>query len=151
FPIVGRQIMPKPPLEMFRDHEIVRMLAQGGRDSEITPLGVKYWEYAAEGYRVQRTYQIKTVEGVFEVYITAVGSESKAREYEGGEWHIVAGQSKIETAELSEQAKALEKLREQSKQFVEDWSKKLLEGRLEEAYLDTRLPAERAALEQAFE
>src|SRR5438132_2132227 len=41
-------------------------------------------------------------------------------------------------------------LREQSSHFLEEWGNKLISARLEEAYLDTREPAERAKLARDF-
>src|SRR5262249_31648228 len=102
------------------------------------------------GYRVQRTYEVETEEGIFEVQVTAAGSESKTREYEGRQWHIILTQTRIQNAQLSDRAKELQGLREQSSQFLEDWGNKLTNGQLGAAYLATRTPAERAALAQAL-
>jgi len=141
---MARSMAAKTPLEAFRDNEVVRLLGQGGTASQITPLGVKDWEYARGGYRVQRTYQIETQEGVFEVEVTAMGSTSRTREYEGREWQIIMGGTRMQNAQLSDLAKEIGGLREQSNFFLEAWGSNLAAGQLEAVYLYTREPAERS-------
>ena len=140
----------KTPLEGFRDKDFVRMLTQGGPAAQIARMGVKDWGYERGGYIVQRTYEIGTEEGLFEVLLTVQGTVSKTREFEGREWQVLMGASRLQNAQLSERAKEVSALREQSNHFVDDWCNKLAAGRLEEAYLDTRDPAERASLASAF-
>lgn len=147
---MSRMMAGKTPLEAFRENKIVHLVAQGGAATRVTPLGVSDWEYAGGGYRVARTYQIETAEGVFETQITAKGSESKAREYEGREWQILSGGTQIVREQPSELGREILGLEEQSNQFIEQWGDKLVSGRLEEAYLDTLEPTERSALAVDF-
>jgi hypothetical protein len=151
-PMGARSLVNRSPLESFRENKLVHVVVQGGPGTRITPLGVKDWdwEFKTGGYQVIRAYRLKTDEGVFDAQITAVGSVSRTREYEGREWHIVAAGTRLEREELSPLAKEILGLREQSSQFLEEWGNKLISGRLAEAYLDTREPAERAALAREF-
>jgi hypothetical protein len=143
-------IAMRTPLESFRDKDFVRMLTQGGSAAQITPMGVKDWGYERGGYIVQRTYEIATEEGLFEVLLTVQGTVSKTREFEGREWQVIFGASHLQNYQLSERAKEITELREQSNHFVDAWCNKLVAGRLADAYLDTRDPAERASLASAF-
>jgi hypothetical protein len=153
FAAAGPRGMPqKSPLESFRENKLVRRLVQGGPESQITPLGVKDWEYAGGGYRVRRGYRIETEEGTFEAQVTALGSQSKTREYEGREWQIITGGTGMneQGEELSERGKEIGNLRLLSGQFIDEWGNKLVSGRLAEAYLDTLEPAERGKRADEF-
>jgi len=136
----------KSPLESFRENRLVRTLFQGGLLAQVTPLGVKDWEYAGGGYKVRRSYQIVTEEGTFEAQVTAMGSQSKTREYEGREWQVITGQTGLndQPPEFSERGKEIQNLQMLSSQFIFEWGNKLASGRLAEAYLDTLEPAERS-------
>jgi hypothetical protein len=148
---MARALVNRSPLDSFRENKLVHVVVQGGPATRVTPLGLKDWEYRNGGYQVIRTYRLETEEGAFEAQITAVGSVSKTREFEGREWRIVPGGTQLQLEELSPRAKEILVLREQSSQFLEEWGNKLISGRLEEAYLDTREPAERAALAREFD
>jgi hypothetical protein len=147
---MARAIVNRSPLESFRENKLVHVVIQGGPKTRVSPLGVKDWEYSKGGYQVIRTYRLETEEGVFEAQITAFGTVSKTHEFEGREWKIVPGLTSLQREELSPRAKEILILREQSSQFVEEWGNRLISGRLEAAYLDTREPAERAKLGKEF-
>jgi hypothetical protein len=153
FPAAGmaRQMAGKTPLEMFRDNQVVHIIFQGGPASRVTPLGVKDWAFEGGAYRVMRAYQIETDEGVFEAQIIAKGSESKTREYEGRQWSITSGGTKLEHEVLSDRGKQIQALHEQANQFLEEWANKLVSGQLQEAFLDTREPAERTRLAREYD
>jgi hypothetical protein len=148
---MARTVMNRSPLDSFRENKLVHIAVQGGPTTRITPLGVKDWEYNKGGYQVIRAYRLETEEGVFEAQITAFGSVSKTREYEGREWRIIPGGTQLQREELSPRAQEILVLREQSSQFLDEWGNKLISGRLAEAYLDTREPAERTKLAREFE
>ncbi len=142
----ARGMQQKTPLESFREHKLVRRLVQGGTQSQITPLGVKEWEYSGGGYKVRRGYRIETVEGTFDAVVMAMGSESKTREYEGREWHIISAGTGLmdQGTVLSERGQEIEHLEILSSQFIVEWGNKLALGRLAEAYLDTLEPDQRS-------
>jgi hypothetical protein len=153
FPAAGmaRQMLGKTPLEVFRENKVVHIVFQGGPSTRITPLGVKDWAYEAGAYRVMRTYQIDTDEGAFEAQVIVKGTQSKTREYEGRQWSITTGGLKLDHEEVSARGKEILALNEQTNQFLEEWGNKLVSNLLEEAFLDTREPAERTRLARQYD
>jgi hypothetical protein len=137
-------------IDMFRASPMVHFLEQGGKETVIEPLGIKTWDYANDGYEVQRVYRVKSSEGVFDLLIPVRGAESRTHEFEGRKWSVDYPRVNVVRSEISEQAKNIQKLRGQVAIFVQKWGQKLVRGDLEGAYLDTRDPSERSQLKQQY-
>jgi hypothetical protein len=131
-------------LDRFLDSGLVRAVAQGGPETQVEALGVKEWDYGrSDGYTVQRTYRVTTPEVKFEVETTALGSESRNREYEGRQWVMVfKGDTALQQPEISDLGKDIFQLRRQTREFIMQWGNKLIPNEpaktvdLRGAYLD---------------
>ena len=77
------------PLTVFRTSELIRLIQFGRADTQITPLGIREWEYNNGKYRIKRIYEISSPEGSVEVAAVVSGSASTKGEYEGREWMVM--------------------------------------------------------------
>jgi hypothetical protein len=141
------QEMAKGPLDLFRQTDLVRVFIEGGKDVQITPQGVRDWDYRGGGYNVRRYYQLTNAEGVYEVQVAVVGRESKNQEYEGREWTVRIQESGVKKTEMTDLGKQAKHLRPQAAHFIDQWAKKLQAGDLTGAYLDTKPVEERRSLQ----
>jgi hypothetical protein len=138
-------------LTQFREHQLVRLVQQAGSEAKVTPLGVRDWEYRGDGYRVRRRYRVSTPEGDYDVLLSVAGAESKDGQFEGRRWQVVWGETGIEKATPTPLAQSLEGMRQQARQFITNWTQKLIDGDLEDAYLDTCEPRERERLRRQYQ
>lgn len=128
----------KGPVFAFREKDFTRFLFQAGvKDSEIIPGAVEDWDYKEPNYIVRRSYTIKTREGEMDLLVSVQGGESPTHEYEGREWMVLSGEVAIKRQEASQLARDMDPLRESAKKFVSDWWKKVEQGDLVGAYLET--------------
>jgi hypothetical protein len=138
-------------LDSFRTSELVHILHQAGGQAQIEPLGVAAWDYKSGSYKVARAYRIQTEEGLLEALITAYGSESRKREFEGRQWHIVWGESaRVQRYEPSMIGQNIAYLRRMAGLFLTDWLRVLSEANLDAAYLETRPTEQRERLRLEF-
>ncbi len=138
-PLPRRDMSTKGAFDSFREHELVRLLLQGGAETQVKAQGVKEWDYKkGGGYNVKRAYQVSTPEGVFDVQLTVWG--------EGRSWFLVWNEATITATALSALGTNIAELRKQSMYKVDEWGRKLALGHLEAAYFDTREPAARTRI-----
>jgi hypothetical protein len=136
----------KGMLSIFQDFELVRLLENKGPDVEIKFLGVKDWEYDKGGYRVEENYRITTPEGQFNSFLALKSTDSK--ELEGLAWQIEMQHVPISGhRELSPLGLTLDKWRQDSRRFANEWIMKRSAGELA-GFLDTRPASQRADLER---
>jgi hypothetical protein len=133
-------------LPEFLQNDLVKSLAQAGAEAVIVSEGVKDWNYENNGYMVRHQYRVTTPEAEYQVIVTAFGADPKAGQ--GRVWTIRFGESGIRTnsLQLTALGQKVAVMRQSAADFVEQWSKALLAGRAEEAYLATRPPGERGTL-----
>lgn len=142
--------MSRPPLTGFRESELVRSILQAGTETEVTPLGVAEWEYRTGGYRLRRSYRVKTLEGEFTALLTTQSMASRSGDFEEREWAVMWHESGVSKSELSALGKERLAQRATVQAFLIAWGEKVTRGNLEEAYLDTLDPAERPALREIY-
>jgi hypothetical protein len=140
------QDIAKGPLDLFRTMDLVRIFTQSGNDVQVTPLGVREWDFKSGGYMLRRGYELTTPEGSFEVQVAVFGKESKNHEYEGREWTIGVRETSLKKTELTMLGKQAKHLRPSAAAFIDQWAKKLQAGDLAGAYLDTQPPEKREQL-----
>src|SRR5262249_18466338 len=73
---------------MFTQGELVRFCMEGGPDTTVIPMGVSNWTFQEGGYRVHQVFQVNTLEGSFQVQVSAHGTESQGGQ--GRQWRIVS-------------------------------------------------------------
>jgi hypothetical protein len=132
------------PFPRFFEHEVVLLLQQGGAPTSIEPLGVRSWEYLPGkegGYSLEQMFRITTREGVFEVAVQVMSKDIDRRH-----WHVLLPESGVRQAQLSAFGGLIRNLNSDSRRFSGEWTGKLAEGKLENAFLDTLPPATRAEL-----
>ena len=147
---------PPGPFTFFGEANLTRLLnhgvtAEDGADTQITPLGAQSWEYKNGGYQLLLVYDVRTPAGSAEVQLTLRGTERKG---EPRLWTVLLNDSGMTPRQTDSppplQGRLME-LRESSSTFLQDWLKKLGDGRLGEAYLDTQDPGRRAALRAEYD
>jgi hypothetical protein len=127
-------IMSKP-LDRFRTMDYARVMAQAGPSCQIQPREVKEWDFKNGGYRVRRAYQVTSPEGVFDLAITAQGTESRNREFEGRQWQILIGtDTTVTDKSLSQLGNNVANLRLQAARYLDQWGAQLALGNLEIVY-----------------
>jgi hypothetical protein len=140
----------KPALVTFQENELVRLLRQGGPDLQVKSEGVKNWEYKNGGYELRQTYRLTTPEGKFEVRLPVRSQESK--DFDGRRWSILWKEAGVDqgSAELTELGQAVQQWTHLARGYAADWLNKRKKGQGAVAYLETRAPQERAALEGQY-
>src|SRR5262249_41916529 len=132
------------PFNAFNQGDLARFCQQGGADTKITPLGVNEWKYQEGGYRIHQTFQVDTPEAQFQGLLATHGIDSPGGQ--GRQWRIVYDETNLRQVPApTPLAVRMIELRGGSTLFLRDWLQNLAAGRLEDVYLDTRPPAERAA------
>jgi hypothetical protein len=138
-------------LSMFSQSELVRFVEQGGETAKVIPLGVNEWTYQEVGYRVRQTFQVTMPQGSFQVMVTTHGSDAQAPG-QARQWRVVIEETAIKGApEPTPLARRMMELMVSSNSFSRQWVQKFGEGKIEEAYLDTRAPEERTGLRKTFQ
>jgi hypothetical protein len=138
----------KAPLFSFRDSDIVQFLEEAGPNAVRKFLGVRDWEWTGASYKVTLTYDLSAPTGNFEFQIPVLSSETK--QVEGRQWAIVFADTKILAGSLSELGFLVEDWRKQARTFAVDWLKKLHQGELDDAFLDTLDPAKRSEFARIY-
>jgi len=147
-PSSGRQ----GPLSTFRNGELTQIIMQGGADTQITPRGVEEWGYSKSGgYKVRREYLLEVPEGHYRIALSVQGRESRTQDFDKRQWSVELGDSRILSQQPTELGKERNLQRAQVQLFLESWQKKLLEGRIGDAYLDVCDPADRQNVALQFE
>jgi hypothetical protein len=137
-------------LPRFLNHEVVQMISLAGDQCQVKSTGMRSWDYRTAGlggYLVELNYEITTPEGNYETVVTVLGSQVENQP--GRQWQALLEGTSLgppEQRQLTPLGRSVLALRRDSREFVRDWVKKLSAGQLDEAYLDTREPSERAQL-----
>lgn len=137
-------------LPRFLAHELVQLIARAGDQCQIKARGMQSWDYSTAGlggYLVEMNYDLTTPEGTFPAVATALGSH--IADQPGRQWQVLLAETSLGPPgewQLTPLGRNILALRGDSREFARDWVKKLTTGQLDEAYLDTRNPRERAQL-----
>jgi hypothetical protein len=138
-------------LTAFKGSEKLTPLVQGGPTAEFKPLGVRSWDFVNGHYQINRIYRITTSYGEFELMVPVQGAMSSKGEYQGREWHVVSRELAVTAPpRLTPKGALMTGLGFRAVQFLEQWGKKLSQGQLEDAYLDTCDPAQREQLRMVY-
>jgi hypothetical protein len=131
----------------FTQQEFVRLLQQGGDEAKVTYQDITSWDYDKGGFVVQMIYHVTMPLGVFDLQVTAHGSESRTNEYPGRRWRIVGESTHLVSGsvELMKEGDALRENGGAAIQFATKWAEKVTQHQVDAAYLDTLPPAERKA------
>lgn len=138
-------------LSEFLQRDVVRLIAQGGDQTEFKLLSVGDWDYAEGGYQVRLLYRIKTPEANMDLAVPLHGSKSGSKDQPGRQWQVLYRQVEPKRLELTDEGKRLVALWGQSQVQLDGWLKSLQAGQLENAFLATREPGERKQLFDAFQ
>src|SRR5262249_9671109 len=96
-----------------------------------------------------QTFRVTTPAGNFDVVVSTQGVEMPG--VQGRQWRIVFEETAVKPPEPTPLALRMIELFNSSSNFARQWVQEFSEGKSEEAYLGTRLPAEREALHKAFQ
>jgi hypothetical protein len=130
-------------LFVFKDHELIHLLEQGGPATQIEWLGVSDWRYQGGGCQVKQAYRLKTLGGTFDVVVAVQGNvDARNRR----QWFVLIDQSPVQRRDLSPLTQRVNSFSEAPRRFAENWVNKFGRGEILEAYLDTRDPDERDRL-----
>jgi hypothetical protein len=140
----------KGMFDIFRGTDWVKGISYSGSDIQIEPLGVSDWGYTNREYKVRRLYRITSRDGVYEILVPAVGTESERHEFEGRQWNIAFPETKLASSKLSESAARINSLRSDASRFATAWMLKIQRGELTSAYLDTQPPEQRDEIHARF-
>lgn len=137
-------------LTHFREHDLARVLRQGGAEATITPLGVTTWDHRGGAYYMRRAYRVHTMEGDFTFEVSVQGGDSPTGEAGKRQWHVIWPEMRLSEVALNDLGNERDYLRRQSRVFLQLWSDKLNQGRIEDAYLDCVEAGKRAALRRTY-
>src|SRR5262249_33696715 len=129
-------------------HDIITLLREAGPDAQITSLGVRDWVRQPSGFRMAETYQIATPTATFELVLVTRGSEGK--EFEGRQWSVSFGESKVTSIEHTPFARSVDVLRLWARKAARNFLEKLHRQDLTAAYFDTVDPATRPKAVRTF-
>jgi hypothetical protein len=144
---------PKGLLARFMESSLVRAVRECAPGSlKVEPGAVKDWTYDAGAYKISRTYQVTTDDGVWEVPMQLTSIEPEA-EGEKRKWRVDWNVSAPLTAlNLTEKGKTKQGLRRSAYAFLAKQDTSILENlRLRrglEVYLMEQRPLERKELQQ---
>jgi hypothetical protein len=138
----------KPPLIEYVQNDIVQLLREAGPDAQIRSLGMRDWDRYQSGFKMSETYEIATPTATFEMLLVTRGSEGK--EYEGRQWRISLGESKITGLGLTTLGQQVDTLRLWARRTATDFLEKLHRQDLTAAYFDTVEPAQRPQAVRGF-
>jgi hypothetical protein len=127
----------------FRQSEPVRMLTTGGGETTLEPLGVEDWMYIGGGYQVNVLYRIHTPAITFDLGVTVLGKEGKRGQ--GRQWFVDWNKIGMKSEPAPKMTPEGQKLfgmgQAMRERMMVSWFRPMIEGRVEEVYLQT-LPAE---------
>lgn len=137
------------PMAMFPEVPLVQILRDAGDQATVEFRGMRSWDFQLGSYIVELNYRIKVPEAEYDVVAAVVGMESQA--WPGRQWQVMLyrpfseeGQITKLTEQRTEFGKRVAELQRESYEYAERWLKKVNEHHLDEYYLDTCPPAERA-------
>src|SRR5262249_30881897 len=119
-------------------------------EAKVTAQGARDWEFKGGAYKVRRNYQITTPEGDYDFVLTAVGSESKNKEWPGRRWQVIWNESMLQKETPSALSLRLDALRADARNFMAAWLQQLVNGDLDAAYMSTLDPNERDRVRQRY-
>lgn len=134
------------------NHDLFALISPVGKNARCEAKGIRSWTYLGTkqgGYQVDLNYDIVTPEGTFPAVISVLSSEGSKDE--GRVWQVLlegTGLAPPGERKLSALGANVMALRLDSREFARDWVRKLGQGHRDEAFLDTRPPAERPVLRQ---
>jgi hypothetical protein len=131
----------KPILIDYLHNDLVQLLREAGPDAQIRSLGVRDWVRYQSGFRMTETYEIATPTATFELLLVTLGNEGK--DFEGRQWRISAGESKVTALWLTQLGQAVDTLRLWARRAAGQFLEKLHRQDLTAAYFDTVEPASR--------
>jgi hypothetical protein len=138
-------------LPRFFMHEVVESVRQAGAAAQVEAQGIRTWEHmggSMPGYRVEQNYRIVTPDSELDVAVTVLGTDDETGRRN---WRVLLAETGIrdQGRKWTPRGQAVAQLRLHSQRFADDWAKKLSQGHLNDAYLDTRLPQAQSALRLA--
>jgi hypothetical protein len=138
----------KPVLIDYLHNDLVQLLREAGPHAQIRSLGVRDWVRYQNGFRMTETYEIATPTATLELLLVTLGSEGK--DFEGRQWRISAGESKVTALGLTTLGQAVDTLRLWARRVAGDFLEKLHRQDLTAAYFDTVEPERRSQAMRDF-
>jgi hypothetical protein len=144
----------KGPLAMFEQMELVRVLRLYGPEATIESRGVSDFKNDGGRYWVTLNYHVSGVYGGFDVALLVQSAEGRKKQSEGRGWHVDPRNSAVlqDGREFTAEGQHLGRLTQDEKlrHQMGDWFDSMKVGRLDEAFLATKLPDKRRQLQQEF-
>jgi hypothetical protein len=135
-----------PMFYTYRDHKVVRLIREAGKDIEVRSRGIKGWEYTAAGSFVQQHFDIHTREGVFQCVISVLGQD---RPTLGGRvWQVLLNKTEVQDWNTTEYGRILLDSQFASGKFIREWADKINREQLESAFRDTLPLADRSRVKE---
>jgi hypothetical protein len=140
----NRTTSPGSPgyLEAFQDHTIVRIVQNGGPNTEFNVISIDHCEYREGGYVVGMQVEVKTPETVLRLPFI-VRSQDIAGE--GRKWFVdwskMPPQPNDSTGYMTREGFQLRRLRYEARKFAKDWADDLKAGKIDKVLKMAANPA----------
>ena len=141
----------KGPFARFTEHDIVRILEQGGPNAQIESLGIKSIDPSKDGYNVVQNYRVTTPEGVFVIQFTLRTKDSK--DSRKRRWQLLWKETDtlVVSKELTPLGEKMQYWLKIAREFAGNWIMERSTGRLDLAFLDTLSPQVREERQRQFQ
>jgi hypothetical protein len=132
----------------FKTHELVRLFQRNAGDVQYERIGVKEMGQTQEGFQAMHIYKLRCPEGIYEVTIRLLASESR----KGGKqmWRIPSQPAPhilVTTDQPSQYGRLTAELELEATRFAVDWMEHLSSGRPALAHLMTTPLAHREPIQ----
>jgi len=132
----------------YKNHDLVRLFQRNAPEVEYEHVGVKDMSQTQEGFQAMHIYKLRCAEGIYEVTVRLLASESR----KGGKqmWRIPAQPGPhilVTTQQASQYGRLTAELELEASRFAADWMEHLSSGRPALAHLLTTPLAHREPIQ----
>jgi hypothetical protein len=121
----------------------VRLLQQGGPQTELKLLGMTDLDYVNNGYQVRLTYQVNAPAWSYELTAVLHGATSRGKSSQSRQWQLLMQGLQSRNFTATPHGNAMLAAQKQAQAFAGAWVNLLRTGDLQRAYLAVLPPAER--------
>lgn len=83
----------------FRENRLVRIILQGGANTELTPVGLGSLNHTGPGYQVVQYFRIATPQGLWKVRVTLRSNDADHSSSAGRQWYVLWDRTELTQAE----------------------------------------------------
>jgi hypothetical protein len=131
-------------LSVFGQMHLVRMLAAGGKDTQIELRGVSAWDIKKDAYEITLRYHITTDLVSFDLEVPVVGTVGRG--FTGRQWHVRREGVNMTDQRGTEAGSRYGNLAASGQKFAEDWLKRMTDDNRDGTFQDTLPPDEQSRL-----